>query len=133
MLSASRVKGDLKEYGYISFDMGDRNGQTEMYLYCSEAWTFKDWTRIMAVHLNHHLMMTLIFCFLCFFQHKLFKSYHDDRTRLLIRVFTVCKNSLAIFLFVLRVYGPVNPMGSCRVRSVYLTTHLLGRLSPLSS
>ena len=37
-----------------------------------------------------------------------------------------------ICLFVLRFYGPVNPMGSCRVRSVYLTTHLLGRLSPLS-
>ena len=34
--------------------------------------------------------------------------------------------------FVLRFYGPVNPMGSCRARSVYLTTHLLGRLSPLS-
>ena len=36
-------------------------------------------------------------------------------------------------LFVLRFYGPVNPMGSCRVRSVYLTTLLLGRLSPLRS
>ena len=36
------------------------------------------------------------------------------------------------FLFVLRFYGPVNPMGSCRARSVYLTTRLLGRLSPLS-
>ena len=36
------------------------------------------------------------------------------------------------FLFVLRFYGPVNPMGSCRAWSVYLTTHLLGRLSPLS-
>ena len=35
-------------------------------------------------------------------------------------------------LFVLRFYGPVNPMGSCRALSVYLTTHLLGRLSPLS-
>ena len=35
-------------------------------------------------------------------------------------------------LFVLRFYGPVNPMGSCRARSVYLTTCLLGRLSPLS-
>ena len=35
-------------------------------------------------------------------------------------------------LFVLRFYGPVNPMGSCRAWSVYLTTHLLGRLSPLS-
>ena len=35
-------------------------------------------------------------------------------------------------LFVLRFYGPVNPMGSCRARSVYLTTRLLARLSPLS-
>ena len=35
-------------------------------------------------------------------------------------------------LFVLRFYGPINPMGSCRARSVYLTTHLLGRLRPLS-
>ena len=37
-----------------------------------------------------------------------------------------------VSLFVLRFYGPVNPMGSCRARSVYLTTRLLGRLSPLS-
>ena len=35
-------------------------------------------------------------------------------------------------LFVLRFYGPVNPMGSCWARSVYLTTRLLGKLSPLS-
>ena len=35
-------------------------------------------------------------------------------------------------LFVLRFYGPVNPMGSCRAWSVYLITRLLGRLSPLS-
>ena len=39
---------------------------------------------------------------------------------------------LFVCLFVLRFYGPVNPMGSCRARSVYLTTCLLGRLSPLS-
>ena len=39
---------------------------------------------------------------------------------------------IASCLFVLRFYGPVNPMGSCRARSVYLTTRLLGRLSPLS-
>ena len=32
--------------------------------------------------------------------------------------------SLFVCLFVLRFYGPVNPMGSCRARSVYLTTHL---------
>ena len=35
-------------------------------------------------------------------------------------------------LFVLRFYGPVNPKGSSRVWSVYLTARLLGRLSPLS-
>ena len=39
---------------------------------------------------------------------------------------------LFVCLFVLRFYGPVNPMGSCRARSVYLITRLLGRLSPLS-
>ena len=38
----------------------------------------------------------------------------------------------SLILFVLRFYGPVNPMGSYRARSVYLTTCLLGRLSPLS-
>ena len=37
-----------------------------------------------------------------------------------------------VCLFVLKFYGPVNPMGSCRERSVYLTTLLMGRLSPLS-
>ena len=37
-----------------------------------------------------------------------------------------------VCLYVLRFYGPVNPIGSCRARSVYLTTRLLGRLSPLS-
>ena len=36
-------------------------------------------------------------------------------------------------MYVLRFYGPVNPVESCWARSVYLTTHLLGRLSPLSS
>ena len=40
--------------------------------------------------------------------------------------------TLFCLLFVLRFYGPVNPMGSCRVLSVYLPTLLLGRLSPLS-
>ena len=41
-------------------------------------------------------------------------------------------NQIPTILFVLRFYGPVNPMGSCPVRSVYLTTLLLGRLSPPS-
>ena len=42
-------------------------------------------------------------------------------------------NFFFLFVFVLRFYGPVNPMGSCRGWSVYLTTRLLDRLSPLSS
>ena len=42
------------------------------------------------------------------------------------------KEELLLALFVLRFYGPVNPMGSCRARSVYLTPRLLGRLGPLS-
>ena len=41
-------------------------------------------------------------------------------------------NVKCVCLFVLRFYGPVNPMWSCRARSVYLTTRLLGRLCPLS-
>ena len=36
---------------------------------------------------------------------------------------------LDLCLFVLRFYGPVNPIGSCLARSVYLTTRLLGRPS----
>ena len=43
------------------------------------------------------------------------------------------KTQTWVYLFVLRFYSPVNPMGSCQARSVYLTTHLLGRLCPLSS
>ena len=44
--------------------------------------------------------------------------------------YCLCRRMM--YLFVLRFYGPVNPMGSCRARSIYLTTRLLGRLSPLS-
>ena len=40
--------------------------------------------------------------------------------------------TICLFVFVLRFYGPVNPMGSCWARSVYITTRLLGRPSPLS-
>ena len=41
-------------------------------------------------------------------------------------------STLTYCLFVLRFYGEVNPMGSGRARSDYLTTRLLGMLSPLS-
>ena len=38
---------------------------------------------------------------------------------------------LDLFVYV-EVYGPFNPMGPCRACSVYLTTLLLGRFSPIS-
>ena len=44
-----------------------------------------------------------------------------------------CIVAKCVCLFVLRFYGPVNPVGSCRAWSVYLITRLLGRISPLSS
>ena len=47
-------------------------------------------------------------------------------------IFLICSTFQYCCLFVLRFYGPVNPMGSCQAQSVYLTTLLLGRLSPLS-
>ena len=37
-----------------------------------------------------------------------------------------------ISIVCVEVFGPVNSIGSCRAQSVYLTTLLLGRLSPLS-
>ena len=48
--------------------------------------------------------------------------------------FILCRHNISklVCLFVLRFYGPVNPMRSCWVQSVYLATRLLGRLSPLS-
>ena len=52
----------------------------------------------------------------------------QNKTKLTLRLFL----ALCACLFVLMFYGPVNPMGSCRARSVYLTTLLLGRFSPLS-
>ena len=68
-------------------------------------------------------------------QHIFFELQHGFRekrsceTQLIMLVDELLKGML---LFGLRFYGPVNPVGSCRARSVYLTTHLLGRLSPLS-
>ena len=42
------------------------------------------------------------------------------------------KLSWIVTVFVLRFYDPVNPMRSCGAWSVYLTTRLLDRLSPLN-
>ena len=43
-----------------------------------------------------------------------------------------CRKQYTVCLFVLRFYGPDNPVGSCQAWSVYLTTSLLGKLSPLN-
>ena len=71
--------------------------------------------------------------------HALFHNDDNDTTAAIIcDIFTADislindDHDLLICLFVLRFYGSVNPMGSCRAQSVYLTTRLLGRLSPLS-
>ena len=59
-------------------------------------------------------------------------STHNICLRGEIREIFIGQDKSGYQVFVLRFYGPVNPMGSCRARSVYLTTRLLGRLSPLS-
>ena len=46
--------------------------------------------------------------------------------------FVLNEDMLFVCLSVLRFYDPVNPVGSCRARSIYLTARLLGRLSLLS-
>ena len=54
--------------------------------------------------------------------------------KLLVHAAFANSQSVCVDLFVLKFYSPVNPMGSCRVWSVwsvYQTTLLLGRLSPL--
>ena len=58
------------------------------------------------------------------------KASYQELWLSLIKAIITCNTFFC--LFVLRFYGPVNPMGSCWARSVYLTTRLLGRLSPLS-
>ena len=48
---------------------------------------------------------------------------------LLMSTYNICFVCLFVLL---RFYSPVNLMGSCLAQSVYLTTLLLDRLSPLS-
>ena len=47
-------------------------------------------------------------------------------------MYTLSQKVWFVCLFVLRFYGPVNPMGSCQALSIYLTTRLPGRRSPQS-
>ena len=49
----------------------------------------------------------------------------------IVRLYTVVIAQISL-VFVLKFNGPVNTIGSCRARSVYLTTLLLDRLSHLS-
>ena len=85
-----------------------------------------------------HFMIVLIFSNLSWVIKCLFlRIMEPSRQNYLHGVFFSAKWLSVSFLrqvclFVFRFYGPVNPMGSCRARSVYLTTRLLGRLSPLT-
>ena len=65
--------------------------------------------------------------------HGVYEAYNDEdfRCPILDSFDNVQYINIQHKLIVLRFYSPVNPMGSCRARSVYLTTHLLGRFSPL--
>ena len=63
-----------------------------------EALMIDGWPRVRAVNLIHRLMMMVIWCLMFLSTKKILKSYRDDRIWRLIRVFTDCKNSLAIFL-----------------------------------
>ena len=89
-------------------------------------------TFTIALYCHHvRLLCSILMGFIafCSFEIKLFYS-------ILSVVKYACtkmpvKLSIKSGVFVLRVYGPINQMGSCRVRSVYLTTLLLGRLSTL--
>ena len=49
------------------------------------------------------------------------------------RISLYCAFHLFVCLFGLTFYGPVNQLGSCQALSVYVTTFLLGMLSPLST
>ena len=66
------------------------------------------------------------------FHENILKGFHIKELTRNIIIFQTGVTTKLFCLFVLRFYGPVNPMGSCRARSVYLTTRVLGRFSPLS-
>ena len=59
-------------------------------------------------------------------------SWHVVFSKRRVKVVSFNITFIYLSLFVLRFYSPVNPMWSCRAWSVYLTTLLLGRLSPPS-
>ena len=62
----------------------------------------------------------------------LLESPHRGGSKEYTQHINVSPDMWELFMFVLRFYGPVNPVDSCQARSVYLTILLLGRLSPLS-
>ena len=93
---------------------------------------YPEWRKIFTWSSQTHSYLELCFIFL-----KQFISQHFMPTSILFTLSIRTANSVELdqmpqsALFVLRFYGPVNPMGSYRAQSVYQTTRLLGRLSPL--
>ena len=89
-------------------------------------------------------MFFFFFFFFFFFSQNRFRDVLGKLTtpidgpfNVLIVLFACChfvwiRGSNALIMFVcVEVLRSSQPMGSCRARSVYLTTRLLGRLSPL--
>ena len=66
-------------------------------------------------------------CILCF-SHLLFDKHINENKIIPFLVQTNLLNCATVCLY----HGPVNPVGPCRARSVYLTTVLLGRLGSLT-
>ena len=98
---------------------------------CLASWAPRLGEPIWLLHFKFLSFVTRVF--VC---HALFSSPLGVLGRLFSMIVALLGLSVFILfylkLFVLRFYGPVNQMGSCRARSVYLTTRLLGRLSPLN-
>ena len=84
--------------------------------------------QVLIFHVNHLPSIQFTWKIRLVFFEKLKKKKNFKMSSAVVVIGALRVNSL----FVLRFYGPVNPMGSCRAWSVYLTTRLLGRLSPLS-
>ena len=111
-ISGDNIYDMIIQINFVSFYVSEQGP-----CFAGWPWTFimyyiLFWSSIAIILLGKRELLFL--CFLCSVCHCLFAP------------------PLGVCLFVLKFYGPVNPIGSCRARSVYLTTRLLDRLSPLS-
>ena len=99
-----------------------QSGNMSSYNTISYGAVWKPWRASIVLTVQKHLKLNV----------RKYTLYHIHPTKTRMHLGISAVYLEFVCLFVLRFYGPVNPMGSCRARSVYLTTRLLGRLSPLS-